>query len=344
MLTAAVEPAWEMKTGSAVVDQTGGEVKMSEMSITIEPGVFSQESEIKVYHYRPVETQDQTDKQECIEGQVIQRGDSIIVEVSARAVEGSVEASPGSSPSGTTIGTACVELTLPNGFTEEFLPQMFLSTPTSGGRQNFKRVTDTVKPRLVKNPRTGVLSLIFEVICTAVKTVYELVWVPAKAVAERIGAHIEQALNVDDEPLYIRVHYRCDDDGYPCQLITVIAAGDPPAPEEEEDLEDGLFTAELVKGRHHLDNQVVSSRSHVVVKLAPFDPLALRLEKQEYTFRKRPNKCRRHYKRVSVHAKVSPAGVRTERWELELQAEKDKNNVTGGSVILAVQRQVSMRL
>ena len=306
MLTAAVEPAWEMKTGSAVVDQTGGEVKTGEMSITVEPGVFSQESEIKVYHYRPVETQDQTDKQECIEGQVIQRGDSIIVEVSESGVKGSDGALAGPSPSETIIGTACVDVNVPSGFTEKFLPEMFRSTSTGGKGQKFKRVTDTVKPRLVKNPLTRKPRLIFNVICTAVKTVYELVWVPVKAVAERIGAHIEQALNVDDEPLYIRVHYRCDDDGYPCQLITVIAAGDPPAPEEEEDLEDGLFTPELIKGRHPLGDQVVSSRSHIVVRLAPFDPLPLRMEKQKYTFRKRPHKYRRDYKSVSVLAKIMP--------------------------------------
>ena len=40
LFIAAVEPAWEMKTGSATVDQAGGQLTTGGMSLTIEPGVF----------------------------------------------------------------------------------------------------------------------------------------------------------------------------------------------------------------------------------------------------------------------------------------------------------------
>ena len=295
--------------------------------------------EVEIKHYKATTPYTLLDTNGELDDQCIQHGDSIVVE--ATGIDHSRLS--GSSLTETSVGAARVQVTLPEGFDKDFVPEVFASASTDFNEEpHFQRVTNAVEPRLEQDPHTGLLYLIFAIIGTALRTVYEVVWVPAKAVGERFVTQIEQALNIDNERLYVRAHYRCNKDGYPCQLITVIGAGDPPAPEEEDDLEDGLFTAELLKGTNRLCDKFVSSRSEVVVKMEPFHPDSSTDNKGwEYKFHKQADsKCVRYYKVLVSTNSLGDAGSQKQQSALTLEIEKDKRNISGGSSVIAMKRQV----
>ena len=336
MCVRTADPAWVTDTAAATIGPEGGHVQVGDTCVAFDPGVLEEESQVTVYHERPSELQKPEDVQVKIDEHVVERGDRVCLSVVQSTTDESNqdEGKP-----------ACATVKIPVDPPERNpTPEVFVSV--SEGSQEacrFERIGQDSDTRVVRDSQSGAKHLVFNVIGKAVQTMYEVVWVPSKAFADRLWRKIVRTLNADREPLHVRLHYRCDHLGYPCKLLTVIAAGEPPSPEKEEDLEDGLFTARIVKGRRRLDKAHVSSRNHVVVNVEPLDPNSMRMKVKEYTFRKQADsRCHRYYEGMSVVRQTQQGGDKEEQWEIKLEAQKDATNISKGNIIVVVKRQVGL--
>ena len=171
--------------------------------------------------------------------------------------------------------------------------------------------------------------------------VFELVWVPSKAAANRVGNDIKRWLSIDYVPLHIGLHYRCDPQGLPKTMVTVIAAGEAPRPEPEGELKDGLYTSDHKHGIQSLRNEFVRSTSKVTIKIEshlPSSGLEINPKQLEYTFEKK-QVCQRHFKGVSVPQEKSTIASGGE-WTISLAAQKDGLPMGDGNTVLALKQQV----
>ena len=146
----------------------------------------------------------------------------------------------------------------------------------------------------------------------------------------------------DRVPLYIRLHYLCNDGGFPRGLVATVGHSDPPLPEEEDDHSDGLYAVRCVAGARSLANVMISSMRNVKVCIEPSVPeSALRMNKVEFLYCKHPEWPRIQRYRVAIVS--SPAGQRCdEDWQVAFKVEKDGAIAGGGNALLSVKQQVRM--
>ena len=177
--------------------------------------------------------------------------------------------------------------------------------------------------------------------------VFELVWVSSKAAANRVGKDIKRLLSIDYVPLHIGLHYRCDRQGLPKTMVTVIAAGEAPRPEPEGELKDGLYTSDHKHGIQSLRNEFVRSTSKVTININPHLPSSgLKFDSEhaqlEYTFEK-IQVPQHFFKGVSVLPEEKATIPGDGEWEISLAARKDGLPMGKGNTVLALRQQVCGR-
>ena len=239
-------PAWDKATGVDLVGPEGGDVVAGPASITFQSGALEQTHSIRIQHQRPSKYQTPEDVLVRVSGEEVQIGDRIVVSIEPQMVRDCEVELPTTAVSST---SALVEFPV---FQPPSRPNadLYASAAVHGRTATkFERVTQSAGLRLFEkawgatylsfNAATGAAS-------KAVSTVYDVVWSSSKSVAGKISSMVAQHLTNDGkEPLHIRIHYLCDPRGYPCRLLTVIAAGPPPQPEAGTECHDGLYTAAL---------------------------------------------------------------------------------------------------
>ena len=329
---------WTKDTTSATLGPKGGEVRTKNARIMFKPGVFNHDEKMKLSHFQPSAAQRPEDTRVKVGNTEIQTADRVVLErLDMTGRKSHPQASRRSQlRHRQPAGKARLIQKNPPPKTHE------ADVYSDSGTGDLQRVTDDVDPHLETDPKTGTVELVFKIIGTAAKTVYEIFWVRSKDISDlSFGEEILRFLNMDRQPLRVRIHYHCDPWGYPCELLTVIATGEPPEPKKPEDLHDGLFTAQFVMGRSNLDGKRVSSRNHVRVKIEPAPSSGIG-KIFKYNFRKKvkPETCR--YAAEISPCKHKPSGQpRTvDEWKVFVTVKIDDENCSEGNMALVLKRQV----
>ena len=156
---------------------------------------------------------------------------------------------------------------------------------------------------------------------------------------------VPEALNEGYRRLYIRLHYRCDPMGNPTKLMIVVAAGDPPRLDEEDDKQDdGLYTAHIVHGPRYLYGEFVASTSNLTLGIQQLVRSSIKLPKKAYSFFLTPRSP--SFRRAIAMPSVDRSTLNSKaQWEISLDITSATNtDVIGGNLVFTVQQQVGKML
>ena len=339
-----------------LIGADGGEVAAGHAKLSIGRDLLNTTHSVGIEHQRPAERQRSEDALVTIEGEEVQLGDRVSVSIQEQSADTSTvtwyhERQQGIKRTYTASQAASAIVDIPVvPPASKSNPDLYASSTMEDDRPaQFERVTESAGLKLVKMAQ-GATHLTFSVATTIAKkagtTVYELVWSSSKFVANKISSAVAQYLSDgDSEPLHVRVHYLCDDRGYPCRLLTVIAAGPPPQPEADGECHDGLYSARCEGGGHNLKNKTISSRDHLRVRIKPLNPTsAWKMESTEYTFSKPPQTIDCHYYHLGMGLERESfsrsSSASRNQCGMLIEVEKDGKPIGKGNTVLAIHRQV----
>ena len=123
----------------------------------------------------------------------------------------------------------------------------------------------------------------------------------------------------------------------------VIAAGDHPSPEREDDLVDGLFTAIPVHGRSALQGAYVTSHCQVQARVKPHRPdTELKMNTCTGTLERQGDTWQPQYHSEGITSTRRSGSSLGEEiaWEVSLEVWKNQVMITNGNMVLALPKMV----
>ena len=335
--------------GSAIISPNGGEVSAGGATIVFPPGTLKQPHAVRLQHQRPFEREQSEDVLIRMGEEEGQLGDQVVLSFEKLEPTGAQQVglgvqSLGAAPESSDVAVDILvhaPLNKPNA-------ELYARSRMEGEEVlDYRRVTDSAGLKLVEYPQ-GETHLTFNPVAAiagfaskAASTVYEVVWLKSKDVANKARSAVAQYLASDNEPLHIRVHYRCDQDGYPCRLQTVIASGPPP--QHADKCDDGWYTAHCVAGEINLTNKFISCRDHIRVQIEPFNPTPTwkMTTPNEYTFTKPPRETNCHYYFHGMGLLLDQVQSTAEnKWEVMITVVKNGDVERKGNSVLLIRKQV----
>ena len=353
---ASRDPSWAREVSEErLIGADGGSVAAGNAKLSIDRDLLQTTHSVKIEHQQPAEGQQLDDALVRIEGEEVQIGDRVTVSIRAQSLNDATVTGDHGDKGAERVSTVSTGVTATVDFpvvppASKPNPDLYASSTVEDEQPSqFERVTESAGLKLVKKA-LGATHLTFNtatsIATRTATTVYDVVWSSSKFAASKISSAVGQYLSDGESaPLHVRLHYLCDDRGYPCRLLTVIAAGPPPQPEAGSECHDGLYSARCDGGGHNLKKKTISSRDHLRVRIKPLNPTsAWKMESTEYTFSKPPQTIDSHYHYLGMGLDCENFSrsccARQKLWEVLIEVEKNGKPIGNGNTVLTIQRQV----